>query len=210
MPGQFLTKAEREQLSSFPVTPTEEDIITFFTLSISDKKLINQCSTDYNQLGFALQLSTLGYLGFVPDELTSAPKLIIEYLATQIQANPQCLNFYGKREKTRTNHLLKIQAYLGWRKATNLDFLLWQNWLLERAMEHDRPSLLLQLLCDKLLTEKIVRPGVTILERMVITARSSATIETFNRLQFLLTPATKTFTFLRKLPMKLWTYIFTV
>ena len=158
MPGQFLIKAEREQLSSFPVTPTEEDIITFFTLSVSDKKLINQCSTDYNQLGFALQLGTLGYLGFVPDELTSAPKLIIEYLATQIQANPQCLNFYGKREKTRTNHLLKIQAYLGWRKATNLDFLLWQNWLLDRAIEHDRPSLLLQLLCDKLLTEKNCTP----------------------------------------------------
>jgi hypothetical protein len=193
MPGQFLSKAEREQLSTFPSSPTEDDIITFFTLSITEKKLISQCSTDYNQLGFALQLGTLGYLGFVPDELTSAPKIITEYLANQIKVNPNCLSLYGKRDKTRTNHLLKIQAHLGWRKATNLDFLLWQNWLLDRAMEHDRPSLLFQLLCEKLLTEKIVRPGVTILERMVITARSHATIETFNRLQFLLTSSTKAF-----------------
>jgi hypothetical protein len=193
MPGQFLTKAEREQLSTFPSSPTEDDLIIFFTLSLPEKKLITQCSTDYNQLGFALQLGTLRYLGFVPDELTSAPKSVTEYLANQIKINPNCLSLYGKRDKTRTNHLLKIQAHLGWRKATNLDFLLWQNWLLDRAMEHDRPSLLFQLLCEKLLTEKIVRPGVTILERMVITARSDATIETFNRLQFLLTSSTKAF-----------------
>lgn len=60
-------------------------------------------------------------------------------------------------------------------------------------MEHDRPSLLFQLLCDKLRVEKIVRPSVTTLERMVIKARSVATTETFNRLQFLLTTSTKTF-----------------
>lgn len=34
MPGQFLTKAEREQLSSFPPHPTEDEIITFFTLTV--------------------------------------------------------------------------------------------------------------------------------------------------------------------------------
>ena len=193
MPGQFFTKAEREQLSAFPSSTTEDDIITFFSLSPEDLKLINKCSGDHNQLGFALQLGTLGYLGFVPDELTSARSSIIEYLATQVGVSPNCLSLYGKREKTRTNHLLKIQAHLGWRKATRLDFLVWQKWLLDRAMEHDRPTLLFRLLCSKLLTEKIVRPGVTILERMVITARSSATTETFNRLKFLLTPSTKAF-----------------
>ncbi len=193
MPGQFFTKAEREQLSAFPSSPTEKEIITFFRLSPEDLKLIHQCSGDHNQLGFALQLGTLGYLGFVPDELTSAPSSIIEYLAPQVGVSPNCLSLYGKREKTRTNHLLKIQAHLGWRKATRLDFLLWQKWLLDRAMEHDRPTLLFQLLCDKLLVSKVVRPGVTILERMVITARSQATTETFNRLQFLLTPSNKAF-----------------
>ncbi len=89
MPGQFLTLAEREQLSSFPSSPTEDDIITFFTLFPEDLKLINQCSGDYNQLGFALQLGTLRYLGFLPDKLTLAPSKIIEYLASQIRVNPR-------------------------------------------------------------------------------------------------------------------------
>ena len=46
MPGQFFTKAEREQLSAFPSSPTEDDIITFFRLFPEDLKLINQgCSS---------------------------------------------------------------------------------------------------------------------------------------------------------------------
>jgi hypothetical protein len=60
-------------------------------------------------------------------------------------------------------------------------------------MEHDRPTLLFQLLCDQLLSEKIVRPGVTVLERMVSNARFRATRETFRRLEFLLTTANRAF-----------------
>ncbi len=142
MPGQFLTKAEREQLSSFPPYPTEDEIITFFTLTAPDLSLINKRSGDYNRLGFALQLGTLRYLGFVPDALQNAPFAIVDYLAQQLQVNSSRLSLYGKREKTRTNQLQQIQSHLGWRKSTQMDLLLWDNWLLERAMEHDRPLLL--------------------------------------------------------------------
>ena len=193
MPGQFLTKAERKQLSSFPLSITEEELITFFTLSAQDLRLIKKRSGDYNQLGFALQLGTLRYLGFVPDQLSIASPSIVDYLAHQLRVDPSRLSLYGKREKTRTNQLQQIQSHLGWRKSTPMDMLLWENWLLDRAMEHDRPSLLFQLLCDKLRGEKIVRPGVTILERMVINARCLATTETFRRLKGLLTSTTKEF-----------------
>ena len=193
MPGQIFTLAEREQLSSFPPNPTEDDIITFFALSSQDLGLINKRSGDYNQLGFALQLGTLRYLGFLPDKLLEAPVSIINYLAEQLQVNRHSLSLYGKREKTRTDQMLEICSYLGWRKSTPMDVLLWEDWLLERAMEHDRPGVLFQLLCDKLRVEKIVRPAVTTLERMVINSRSKANTETFKRLQFLLTTDTTAF-----------------
>lgn len=135
----------------------------------------------------------MSYLGFVPSQLIDAPVAIINYLAQQLQVNPSRLSLYGKREKTCTNQLLQILSYLGWRKSTQMDLLLWENWLLERAMEHDRPTLLFQLLCEKLRQEKIVRPAVTTLERMVINSRSKANIETFKRLQFLLTDKTIAF-----------------
>lgn len=193
MPGQFLTKAEREQLSSFPTHPTEDNIITFFTLSSQELTIVKKRSGEFNRLVFAIQLGALRYLGFVPDDLGKTPSIIVEYLASQLNFNPKGLSTYQQRPSTRTNQLQEIRELLGWRKPTSLDLLLWEKWLLDRAMEHDRPSLLFQLLCEKLLLEKIVRPAVTTLERMVIAARTVATTETFSRLQFLLTPSTKVF-----------------
>jgi len=52
--------------------------------------------------------------------------------------------------------------------------------------------LLLQLACEKLHRERIVRPGVTRLERFVATAREKAHEETFRQLTPLLTDARKT------------------
>ena len=89
---------------------------------------------------------------------------------------------------TRTTHLQQVQAYLGFRPALPLDFAALTTWLVERALEHDKPTLLLQLACDKLRRDQIVRPGITRLERLVATAREQAHAETFQRLTPLLPP----------------------
>ena len=46
----------------------------------------------------------------------------------------------------------------------------------------DKPSLLFQLVCDDLRAEKIVRPGITLLERLVMAARERGHGGTFRRL----------------------------
>src|SRR6266851_2606920 len=97
------------------------------------------------------------------------------------------------RRETQTDHQLHVQAYLKFRRATPLDFYALHTWLVERALEHDKPTLLLQLTCEKLYREKIVRPGVTRLERLVATARDQAHDETFRRLTPLLTDERKAF-----------------
>jgi hypothetical protein len=73
-----------------------------------------------------------------------------------------------------------------------MDVYALQTWLLARALEHDKPTLLLQLACEKLYRERIVRPGVTRLERFVATAREQAHEETFRQLTPLLTDERKT------------------
>ena len=50
-------------------------------------------------------------------------------------------------------------------------------------MEHDRPTLLLQLLCERFLSKKLVRPGFSVVERMVATARNNAEDELFLRVE---------------------------
>lgn len=49
-------------------------------------------------------------------------------------------------------------------------------------MEHDRPALLLQLLCERFPADKLVRPGFSIVERMVATARAATEAEIYARL----------------------------
>ena len=109
------------------------------------------------------------YLGFVPDDLTSAPSRIVAYLALQLSVPSEALTDYGDREHTRTDHLRDIQDRLGFRDTQPADSAALGAWLLERALEQDKPMVLFRLACQWLLQEHLVRPGVTIIERLVAT-----------------------------------------
>jgi TnpA family transposase len=187
MPIGFLTAAERDRLNCFPALIPDEDLRAFFLLSATDQQAINRQRDAHTRLGFALQLCALRYLGFAPDDLSTAPAEVVGYVARQLAVPPDVLPAYGQRIKTRTAHLQQVQAYLGFRLATPLDLYALQTWLGERALEHDKPTLLFQLACDKLRREQLVRPGVTRLERLVATARQHAQGETFRRLTSCLT-----------------------
>ncbi len=188
MPGRFLSELERERLSQFPPEVSAEDLITYFTLSARDLAFLEDRRGDPNRLGLALQVGTLRYLGFCPDDLTTAPETVVTNLADQLKVKPTALADYGRRSQTRTEHLQEVMAYLGFRLAEPGDLDSLRSWLVERALEHDRPTLLFQMATEKLYTAQIVRPGVTILERLVMSARDQAQQETFHRLEPLLTP----------------------
>src|SRR5438876_1868193 len=192
MPIGFLTTADRDRLNHFPAQIPDDDLRAFFLLSETDQQVINHQREAHTRLGFALQLCALRYLGFAPDDLSTTPEEAVLYVARQLDVPAAAIHVYGQRVKTRTTHFQQLQAYLGFRTVTPLDLYALQTWLGERALEHDKPSLLLQLACDKLRREQIVRPGLTRLERLVATARHSAHTETFRRLTPLLTPARST------------------
>ena len=187
MPIGFLTPAERERLSRFPEHIPDDDLFVFFRLSDDDHGVINQQREDATRLGFALQLCALRYLGFAPDDLSLTPWEAVIYVARQLHVPPEAIETYGRRIKTRTTHLQLVQSHLGFRSARPLDIYAVQTWLVDRALEHDKPTLLLQLACEKLRRDQIVRPGITRLERLVATARQQAHDETFRRLTPLLT-----------------------
>jgi TnpA family transposase len=192
MPGQFLTEGEREQLRRFPAEIPPGDVIAYFTLSPADLAQVRQQRGDHNRLGFALQLGALRYLGFSPDDPTMAPASVVAYLSQQLDVRPDVLPAYGQRAHTRRDHLQAIQVYLGFREAGPVELRALGEWLVDRALEHDRPSLLFRVACEHLHAAKIIRPGVTRLERMVATARQRAQRETLQRLAPLLTEASRT------------------
>ena len=145
MPVRWLTESEQRRLTCFPDQISENQIVTFYTLNVADRQRLANLRGG-NRFGFALQLGTLRHLGFVPENLTEAPAAVIEFLARQISAAPGLLAGYGSRSQTRTDHLSQIEEYLGFHKFTASEETKIDDWLTARAVEHDRPLLLLQML----------------------------------------------------------------
>jgi TnpA family transposase len=187
MPVQLFTEAERARRNRFPREIPPEDVLRFFTLSEADQTQIPVYSAAYNRLGFALQLCALRFMGYVPDDLTSASPAVVAYVASQLGVDPGALADCGARAHTRTDHLQAIQAYLGYRRATGKDLKMLSTWLLDRALEHDKPTLMYELACEKLHAEQCLRLGITRLERLVVEARQHAETETLRRLAPILT-----------------------
>jgi len=191
MSSDFLSAAERERWQRFPETIPQDDLAVYFFLSEDDIREVHRQREPFNRLGYALQLCTLRYLGFVPTDFMATTEAAVTCVAEQLGLAPQVLALYTNR-RTQSDHRRHVRAYLGVRQATPLDVYALQTWLVARALEHDKPTLLLQLACEKLYRERIVRPGVTRLERFVATASEQAHEETFRQLTPLLTNARKT------------------
>ncbi|MCP6762336.1 MAG: DUF4158 domain-containing protein [Fischerella sp. CENA71] len=79
-----------------------------------------------------------------------------------------------KIQKGYRSHQRQVQILLGYRRASPLDLLALEQWLLERALEHDKPMLLFEMTCQHLQHNKIVRIGTTRIAKMVSTARQQA------------------------------------
>ena len=88
MPIGFLSDAERERLDGFPAQVVPGDIETYFTLSRADRAQIPRTTSAANRLGFALQLGTLRFLGFCPDDLSTAPQTVVAFVAKQLDVDP--------------------------------------------------------------------------------------------------------------------------
>ena len=109
MPVRFLSDAELARLSSWPDEIAEHDLITFFTLTSDDAAWLSGNIRVENRLGAAVQLCTLPWLGWIPDDLTGCPSAAVSRLGSQLGLAlddlPELLASYGGWEgRTRRDH----------------------------------------------------------------------------------------------------------
>ena len=69
MPVRYLSDPELARLSGWPDEIAVEDAVTYFTLSADDLSWLAGFNRQHNRLGVAVQLSTLPWLGWIPDGL---------------------------------------------------------------------------------------------------------------------------------------------
>lgn len=85
MPVDFLTDEQYQTYAKYPDTLTPAQLDKYFYLDDNDKELINACRRDYNKLGYAIQLTTIRFLGtFLPNPI-NVPHDVIRYIAKQLE-----------------------------------------------------------------------------------------------------------------------------
>jgi hypothetical protein len=179
------SEEELGQLRGFPEI-TRAELIRYFTLTPADEMFVRTFRGSGNVLGAAVQLCTLPWLGFVPDEVSSVPRAAVDRLGERLRVVPEVLAGYAVRDQTRTDHLREIAQYSRWRAMDELEWKQLGEFLFSRAMEHDAPKLLFRLACEYLISVRVIRPGVVNLLERVATARDRARAETWTRVEHLL------------------------
>ncbi len=184
---QLFSAAELVRLRSWPPEVGSAELVQFFTLAGDDLDwLATAARGATGRRGLAVQLCTLPWLGFVPDDVAAVPVAAATRLASQLGVSRDVLEVYGARAQSRTEHLRLVATRLGWRTAGPAEWKDIGEFLLARAIEHDAPALLFRLACEFCASSRIVRPGPTTLLRTVATAREQATTEVFWRVEPLL------------------------
>ena len=174
MPIGFLSQAQREQYGRYSSSPSPDDLARFFHLDDVDLGLIAHKRGDHNRLGFAVQLSTLRYVGTFLDDPLAVPLPVLQTLAGQLYIESlDDIESYGSGEQ-RWQHAQEIRArygyveinepQVGWRLTRWLYALCWTG--------TDRPSELFERATTWLMTHKVLLPGCSTLERHVARLRS--------------------------------------
>jgi hypothetical protein len=106
----FLTAAQRARYGRYPEVVTPEELARCSHLSDDDRVQIMSCRGHHNRSGFALQLSTVRYLGTFLEDPIAVPPSVLRSLSHQLAIHsPDGLQNYRKGEQ-REEHVNEIRT----------------------------------------------------------------------------------------------------
>jgi TnpA family transposase len=174
MPVNFLTSNQRETYGRYADPPSIDELARFFHLSEDDQALVRSRRGDHNRLGFALQLTTVRFLGTFLEDSVEVPSEVVQTLSRQLGiTNCDGIGEY-RQGRWRRQHAAEIRARFGYRDFGDpvAGFRL-TRWLCALCWTGtERPSVLFDRATAWLLTHKVLLPGVSVLERFIVRIRS--------------------------------------
>ncbi len=178
MPVEFLTDEQAEAYGKFAEEPTRPELERFFFLDDVDRDLIALRRTKYHQLGFALQMCTVRYIGrFLPEDPLDVPWPVVEHLAAQLGIeDPSCVKRYTERPKTVYEHAWEIRDAYEYHEYEDPEWSRrFRSFLHGRAWTHaEGPVALFNQAVGWLRRNRVLLPGVSVLARQVSEVRTIA------------------------------------
>jgi Domain of unknown function (DUF4158) len=115
MTVSFLTSAQRESYGRYAAPPSPDELARFFHLSEDDQALILNRRADHNRLGFALQLTTVRFLGTFLEDSIAVPSEVVQTLSRQLGiTKSEAIGEY-RQGRWRRQHATEIRAQFGYR-----------------------------------------------------------------------------------------------
>lgn len=146
---------------------SDEEIAMDWTLSETDRLEIGQYRKN-SRLFIAIQLCAVRLYGRFVAEVNNLSPRIISYLNTQLELPPSLTINIPSREATFSEQRKNILSYLGFSKYDDAIQAKLQTWLEKQARQGCLPDELFQRAEQHLLSEHVVLPGTSVLERLII------------------------------------------
>ena len=173
MPVSFLSPAQRDSYGRYAGDPSPDDLARYFHLDDADRGAIAEKRGDHNRLGFALQLTTVRFLGTFLEQPTEVPVAVLHTLRKQLALDGSAdLVGYSQAEQ-RWAHAEQIRADYGYRGFTHpLAGFRLARWLYAQCWTGtERPSVLFDRATTWMLAQRVLLPGASVLERFVARLR---------------------------------------
>ncbi len=178
VPVEFLTDEQAEAYGKFAEEPTRPELERFFFLDDVDRDLIALRRSTHHQLGFALQMCTVRYIGrFLPDDPLDAPWPVVEHLAAQLGIeDPSVVKRYTERPKTAYEHAWEIRDAYEYHEYEDWEWSRrFRTFLHGRAWTHaEGPKALFNQAVGWLRRNRVLLPGVSVPARQVSEVRTVA------------------------------------
>ncbi len=174
MPINFLTQMQREKYGRYKNAPTSEDIACFFHLTADDHAIISGKRGNHNRIGFAVQLTTVRFLGTFLEDPLDVPPNVLTSIAQQLEISDLTKIGAYRLSESRWDHGDEIKKRYGYHDFSNpkVSFRL-NRWLYGLCWTGtDRPSVVFDKTVDWLLSHRVLLPGRSTLERIVGRIRS--------------------------------------
>jgi len=145
MPVDFLTTEQKSGYGQFAGEPNEAQLERYFHLDETDLSFIYQRRGNQNRLGFAMQLTSVRFLGTFISDFTNVPVKVQKFVAQQLSLNNvSILTNYAQRDTTKREHTAMIRKHYGYNEFNDppWSFRL-SRFLYTRAwISNERPSLM--------------------------------------------------------------------
>jgi hypothetical protein len=173
MPVDFLTAEQKRAYAQYPKNLNDNQLSKYFYLDDKDKKLIFECRRSYNQVGYALQLTTARFIGTFLTNPIRVPDVVKKHVANQLKVDDYSdLTKYMERKATRSNHVKEIKEIYGYEPFGNGWHFRLLRWLyLQAWFGTERPSILFERATTWLIERKILLPGISVLARIRVVSK---------------------------------------